>query len=127
MQDYNLLPKKTAFSSAESKSFLTNYFMIDLIPQRCNLYQYAFFCQPEVPEDSVEQLRKIIQNIYPFLKQKIGLLSTRGNILYGSKNIPVLEHKSVFREDNEENSYEIIIKQTKIIPLIDLLHSSKEN
>ena len=97
MHEYKTLPRKPKFTNAEPKSFLTNYFTLNFVNEDCQLYQYSFSCDPEVPQDSTSQLRKIVSNVYAKMKEKIGLVCIRGNSLYGMKEYSVFELSSVLK------------------------------
>ncbi len=47
------------------------------------IYQYSYSVVPEIENDSSRKLQNIIRNIWKELIAKIGLISVRGNNLYG--------------------------------------------
>ena len=96
--------------------FFTNYYNVQIDLKKLKLYQYVL--ESDVPADSTEILYKMIRSISGQLKDRIGFVSFRGNMLWGNKssNIPVnLVCKYTVGEngDRQEVSQEVMIKQTK--------------
>lgn len=88
MQEYSVLPsRKFKFTSAIQSKFITNYYSICLDKSKLMLYQYSYSVTPEISNDSSRKLQNIIRNAWKPLVQKIGLISVRGNNLYGSKDL----------------------------------------
>ena len=83
------MPRREAKSDGSFKkwvtaSFVSNYHEVQLDPKKNRVYQYSLELEPEVPDDSSEVFYKVIRAIRGKLKEKIGFLTHKGKMLWGS-------------------------------------------
>lgn len=106
--------RKYKFTAATPRQFVTNFYTIKLNQAKSIIYQFAYFVTPEIENDSSKKLQHIVRNVWRELVAKIGLISVRGNALFGTKDIKVpLTFKSKIKNEEVDEIYEILIKKVK--------------
>jgi hypothetical protein len=53
------------------------------------IYQYALDISPEIPADSATMLYKMVSNVRKQLKSQVGMVTSKGLMLWGTKQIAV--------------------------------------
>lgn len=83
------------------------------------IYQYSYSVFPEIENDSSRKLQNIIRNIWKELIAKIGLISVRGNNLYGNIDFKgqTTQLSKIKNDEGVEITYEVLIKKIKDLPL----------
>jgi hypothetical protein len=102
MDVFSDLPRRHRFQHALESKYLTNFYSIELSHEKDTLNHYHFTCEPEVPQDSIIKLARIIRKIKSLLIEKIGFLNVRGNSIYGLKKKDDFEVISKFIENSEQ-------------------------
>lgn len=122
-----LLPRQrkgviTKQGNSRPTSFFSNIYEIKLKEDTMDIYQYYFDISPELPPDSDGLIEKISKVIAPDLKKNIGLITFRGFMAWGRKEMKtVLALKAEFLRNETKHAYEILVKPTKSLSLTDFL------
>lgn len=119
------LTKPTKFEHADKYLFYTNYYQVIMEKKRSHIYQY--YLESDIPADSTEVLYKVIRSLGKELREKIGLLSFRGNMLWGSKsNNLALTMIAKIQVDQKDQTYEVMIKQSKELDVDEIMKNPED-
>lgn len=85
-----LLPRQTKGvitkpGFCRSTNFYSNIFEIKLKKDASNVYQYVLDISPELPTDSDGLIEKVTRAIHYDLKKNLGLICSRGFMVWGRK------------------------------------------
>lgn len=90
VQSKSFLPKRHtrnvgSFNNSEARSFITNYYNVQLHPSLAKIFMYEAKFPPEIPADSSQLIARCIYQLIPSLRASIGFICFTGKILYGYK------------------------------------------
>jgi len=77
----------TSTKLAKQSSFYSNIFEIVLKKDCPSIYQFSYELAPNLPADSAGLKQKIISTIFSELKKLIGIVGSKGDMLWGKKSI----------------------------------------
>jgi hypothetical protein len=132
-QALNLLPKRkeapiTKMFNGKSTSFYSNIFEIKLKKDCMTVYQYSLDITPEIPADSDGLIDKISKTIASELKKNVGLICSRGAMVWGRKEMKtVLTCKAEFVKNEQQFCFDVLVKPTKTLGLESFLSENIEN
>ena len=108
----------TRMFNARPTQFYSNIFEIKLKKDCMVIYQYSLDISPEIPADSDGLIDKISKTIAFELKKSVGLLCSRGLMVWGRKEMKtVLTCKAEFVRNEQQLCFEVLVKPTKQIGL----------
>jgi hypothetical protein len=113
--------RKVSFSGSQQKQLMTNYFEIKFGKKYDVVYQFMFDTEPQIPQDSKELLFKVVKSIRNELNKKVGLITASGLMIWGYKKLDIpLSIKTTFMLDSKEYRFDVIIKPTKSLDVVQL-------
>lgn len=92
------------------------------------IYQYAFDISPELPQDSDGLIEKIGKSIFSDLKKHIGIISFRGLMAWGRKEMKtVLTLTTEFNKSGHDYKFEILVKPTRALSLEAFMQNNTDS
>ena len=69
---------------------MTNFYEVQIKETKSIIYQYSM--EVDLPSDSSELLHRVVKSLRKELEEKIGLVTFKGNMLWGLKknNLPLV-------------------------------------
>lgn len=80
-----------------------------------------FDTEPQIPQDSKDVLNQVLRSIRKELKEKLGLITASGLMIWGCKKLAIpLSIKTAFSYKEREFKFDVIIKPTKALDTLAL-------
>lgn len=118
-----LLPRQTKGvitkpGFCRSTNFYSNIFEIRIKKDASYVYQYVLDISPELPTDSDGLIQKITKAIHQDLKKNVGIICSRGFMVWGRKQMKtVLTCKAQLKKNEEILIFDVLVKPTKQLGL----------
>jgi hypothetical protein len=118
----------TDIKSANEATFYSNLYNFSYSNKNLNFYQYVMTTEPELPLDATNMFRRIIKSLRKKLKEELEIISDSGVIIWGLKKIKIpLSLQTDFTEGESKHKFNVLIKHTKDLPVLDLMNDPKES
>jgi hypothetical protein len=90
--------RKVNFPTSQHKPLVSNYFEIKFNSKYDVVYQFMFDTEPQLPQDSKDLLYRVVKSVRKELRDKVGLITASGLMLWGSKKLTIpLAIKTAFK------------------------------